>query len=317
MSQIRTIRVVFGSGAQGPPGTVGATGPTGPTGPTGAGVTGATGPAGGTGGTGGTGGIGATGPTGVTGPIGETGVTGPIGVTGSTGVTGPAGADGAIGATGPTGVTGVTGPAGGTGGTGGTGAAGAAGAVGATGPTGVTGATGPTGPVLDAHYVTTQAEAGLSNEFSLGTLTSGLLKHSVAASVSTPATAVAGTDYVDLTTASTLTNKRITKRTGTTASSATPAINTDNVDVFYITALAVAITSMSSSLSGTPTEGQSLLIWIKDNGTARAITWGASFQASTDLALPLTTTLGKYLYCAFIWNSVTTTWILTGKLDNI
>src|SRR5215813_13027822 len=50
----------------------------------------------------------------------------------------------------------------------------------------------------DAHYVTTQSEGGLSNEFSLGSLTTGLLKHSVSGSVSTPATAVAGTDYTNL-----------------------------------------------------------------------------------------------------------------------
>lgn len=46
------------------------------------------------------------------------------------------------------------------------------------------------------HFVTTQAESDLSNEFSLGSLTTGLLKHSVSAGVSTPATASAGTDYV-------------------------------------------------------------------------------------------------------------------------
>lgn len=47
-----------------------------------------------------------------------------------------------------------------------------------------------------AHYVTTQAESGLSAEFNLGALTTGLLKHSVTAGVSTPATAVSNTDYV-------------------------------------------------------------------------------------------------------------------------
>lgn len=51
------------------------------------------------------------------------------------------------------------------------------------------------GASTSAHFVTTQSESGLSAEFSLGSLTSGMLKHSVAASVSTPATAVEGTDY--------------------------------------------------------------------------------------------------------------------------
>lgn len=47
-----------------------------------------------------------------------------------------------------------------------------------------------------ATFITRTAEAGLSAEFSLGLLTSGLLKHTVSGSTSTPATAVAGTDYV-------------------------------------------------------------------------------------------------------------------------
>lgn len=46
-----------------------------------------------------------------------------------------------------------------------------------------------------AHYVTTQAESGLSAEFNLGSLTTGMLKHTVSGSVSTPATATEGTDY--------------------------------------------------------------------------------------------------------------------------
>src|SRR5262245_10960393 len=48
---------------------------------------------------------------------------------------------------------------------------------------------------VDAHYVTTQSEPDLSSEFNLGSLTTGVLKHTVAAGVSTPATAVEGTDY--------------------------------------------------------------------------------------------------------------------------
>lgn len=105
----------------------------------------------------------------------------------------------------------------------------------------------------------------------------------------------------------TLTNKRVNPRTNTTASSATPAINTDTTDIFTITALATAITSMTSSLSGTPVNGQSLIVRIKDDGTARAISWGASF-ASRGATLPTTTVLGKYTYVKFIYNSTATVW---------
>lgn len=104
----------------------------------------------------------------------------------------------------------------------------------------------------------------------------------------------------------TLTNKRITSRTGTTTSSATPTINTDNVDFYSLTAQAADITSFTTNLSGTPTEKQTL--WIAITGTAaRAITWGTSFEAST-IALPSTTVSTNRLDIGFIWNTATSKW---------
>lgn len=97
------------------------------------------------------------------------------------------------------------------------------------------------------------------------------------------------------------------KMTGTTTSSATPTINTDNVDFYSITALAAAITSFTTNLSGTPTEAQTLWIAITDNGTARAITWGASFESST-ATLPATTVVSTRLDVGFVWNTVTSKW---------
>jgi len=103
---------------------------------------------------------------------------------------------------------------------------------------------------------------------------------------------------------STLTNKRITKRTGTTTSTATPSINSDTTDFYSITALAVNITSVT--VTGTPTEGQTL--WIAITGTAaRTIAWGSSFEAST-VALPTTTVTTARLDVGFIWNTVTSKW---------
>lgn len=102
----------------------------------------------------------------------------------------------------------------------------------------------------------------------------------------------------------TLTNKRITKRVTTITSSGTPTVNTDNCDCVDITAQAAAITSMTTNLSGTPTNFQSLIFRIKDDGTARAITWGASFSAN-GVALPTTTVISKLLTVGFIWNGST------------
>jgi len=119
-----------------------------------------------------------------------------------------------------------------------------------------------------------------------------------------------GSQVVGTTDTNTLTNKRITARTGTTTSSATPTINTDNVDFYSLTAQTVDITSFTTNLSGTPTDAQTL--WIAITGTAaRAITWGASFEAST-IALPTTTVTTARLDVAFIWNAVTSKWRCVG-----
>jgi hypothetical protein len=104
----------------------------------------------------------------------------------------------------------------------------------------------------------------------------------------------------------TLTNKRITPRVSTTTSSATPTINTDNTDQFGLTAQTVDITSFTTNLSGTPTDGQKL--WIYIVGTAaRAITWGASFESST-ATLPTTTVSTNRLDVGFVWNAATSKW---------
>jgi len=106
----------------------------------------------------------------------------------------------------------------------------------------------------------------------------------------------------------TLTNKRVTPRVGTEASNATPTINTDNFDFYSLTAQAVAITSVTTT--GTPTDGQKL--WISITGTAaRAITWGANFEAST-IALPTTTVTTARLDVGFIWNTATSKWRCVG-----
>lgn len=112
--------------------------------------------------------------------------------------------------------------------------------------------------------------------------------------------AIAGTE--------TLSNKRITKRVVTVTQSATPTINTDSTDVAYITGLAQAITSMTTNLSGTPVNGDSLIISITDDGTARAITWGTKFESSGLVTLPTTTVLSTRLDVGFLYNIATSKW---------
>lgn len=90
-------------------------------------------------------------------------------------------------------------------------------------------------------------------------------------------------------------------------SSATPTINTNKSESHSITALATNITSFTTNLSGTPTDFQKLVIRIKDNGTARTIAWGSSFEAK-GVALPTTTVISKVLTVGFIYDIVTGKW---------
>lgn len=117
-------------------------------------------------------------------------------------------------------------------------------------------------------------------------------------------TTVVGTD-----TTQTLTNKRLTPRVVSVSSSATPTINTDNGDHFNLTALATAVTSFTTNLSGTPTDGQKIMIRIKDNGTARAITWGASFLSSGSAKLLTTTSVNMTHHNGFIWDAAKSAWV--------
>jgi hypothetical protein len=155
---------------------------------------------------------------------------------------------------------------------------------------------------LDGTPIDAITGVGTANEIAY--FTSGQVIASLAVATYPSLTELArvknlGSQAVGTTDTNTLTNKRITARTGTVASDATPTINTDNVDFFSITAQTAAITSFTTNLRGTPTVGQTL--WIAITGTAaRAITWGASFEAST-IALPTTTVGTNRLDVAFIW----------------
>jgi len=150
-----------------------------------------------------------------------------------------------------------------------------------------------TGPTLARTTVLASSNSGSAVNFSAGTK-DVFLTYAADRSVST-------NNVV------TLTEKRVTPRVlASTANSATPTINTNSYDIVVITGQTVAITSFTTNLSGTPTNGQKL--WISITGTGSiAITWGASFEAST-VALPTTTNSTARYDVGFVWNVATSKW---------
>jgi len=101
----------------------------------------------------------------------------------------------------------------------------------------------------------------------------------------------------------TLTNKRITQRVVTTTDDATAVIDVDVTDVYELSAIANAT---EFTLTGTPTNGQKLIVRCKDAGVAKGLTWTGFTVVGT--TLPITTVAGKWHYVGCQYNLAATTW---------
>jgi len=140
--------------------------------------------------------------------------------------------------------------------------------------------------------------------------------------VLTTAGALDTTKVVDLTTAQTLTNKtltsptittpKITQRVVTTTDDATAAINCDTTDQYELSAVANAT---EFTVTGTPTDGQKLIIRFKDAGVAKALTF-TGFTA-LGVTIPTTTIAGKWGYVGAIYNLGATTWHVVATVTEV
>ena len=97
-------------------------------------------------------------------------------------------------------------------------------------------------------------------------------------------------------------------RVQTVTSSATVTPISTN-DLVIITAQAAGLTLANPT--GTFTEGQALMIRIKDNGTARTIAFDTNYRA-IGVTLPTTTVISKTLYLGIIYNSTDSKWDVVG-----
>jgi hypothetical protein len=153
-----------------------------------------------------------------------------------------------------------------------------------------------------------------------GTVTGGTCTNQVATAISgtgVPTCTTVTSAYVDstipsLTSTSTFTNKRITKRvvTASDATSITP--NSDNADITYQLNTQGTGTLTINADAGTPTNGQSWVLKIKSTNV-QTFSFNGIFVGGT-LTLPTTTTgSGKIDYYSFLYDSVTPKWDFTGS----
>jgi hypothetical protein len=105
-----------------------------------------------------------------------------------------------------------------------------------------------------------------------------------------------------------ISSTRINPRVTNITSSSTITPPSDTVDQYSVTALAVPATVAIPS--GTAVAGQKLIIRIKDDGTARALTWTTSAGGYRVIGstLPTTTVANKVVYIGCIYNATESFW---------
>lgn len=90
----------------------------------------------------------------------------------------------------------------------------------------------------------------------------------------------------------------------TTTATLTP--NPDTYSIYDITAQAGALSIANPS--GSPKNGDILIIRIKDDGTSRAISYGGNYENISGLANLTATTVGKWSVIGVMYNSTTSKW---------
>jgi hypothetical protein len=179
------------------------------------------------------------------------------------------------------------------------------------------GSAGGTGTVTSASIASANGFAGsvatatTTPAITLSTSITGVLKGNGTAI----SAATAGTDYV-VPTSPTLTSATITglieTKTAPTISSGTLTLNCSLGNVFQV-ALNAAITTLT--ISNIPTTGNAFGITLAFtmDGTARAVTWGASIKWSGGTAPTLTSTNNKVdIFVLTTWDGGTTWFAMVG-----
>jgi hypothetical protein len=85
-------------------------------------------------------------------------------------------------------------------------------------------------------------------------------------------------------------------------SSATPTPDWDSQDVYYLTALAT--NAVFADPTGTPVNGQRIIMRITADGTNRNISFNTRYRGSTSLPLPTVVLANTTTYMEWMWNTL-------------
>lgn len=157
-------------------------------------------------------------------------------------------------------------------------------------------------PVKDDSGVTTFITLA-ADEWALFFPVSGEAWQLVSSSQNLGVTATSTTTFTNKTLIAT---SNVIAEITTTASSATPTPTGGSLrNIFTVTALAAGATF--GAPTGTPANGNMLLMRVKDNGTSQTLAYNAIYRA-IGLTLPTATTISKTIYYLAIYNSADSKW---------
>jgi len=159
-----------------------------------------------------------------------------------------------------------------------------------------------TATILTSNAAVTPAQGGtgVANNASSTITISGAFGTTLTVSGTTSVTLPTSGTLATLAGTETLTNKRVDPRVTSTASASTLTPSIATADVYAYTALAADLTI--NAPTGTPVDGDKLIFRILDNGTARSLTWDATYTV-IGVTLPTITTVNKTVYVGCIYNA--------------
>ncbi len=114
------------------------------------------------------------------------------------------------------------------------------------------------------------------------------------------------TGATNIATALTGKSARLMPRLITAASAATLTPDISAANIYELSAQAAALTIANPA--GTPNDGDVFIFRIKDNGTARAISFGTAYANVSGLDLITTTVISKWNYIGVQYNAVAAKW---------
>lgn len=107
---------------------------------------------------------------------------------------------------------------------------------------------------------------------------------------------------------------KIVPRISSQANPSSISVDISSFDQYVVTALAQSL-SFPASTTGSPSNGDKIIIRIKDNGTQRTLSWttaGSGSWRAVGVTLPTFTIANKVLYVGAIYNSDESFWDVVG-----